>query len=252
MQTRRPLVAANWKMHGNSAALTAWWQSLAPAVTESVEVVWCPPVAYLAAAVVLVDGAIGVGAQNLGEAEGGAHTGEVSGVMLSDCGASHVIVGHSERRALYGETDAVVATKLRRALAAGLTPILCVGESLAERESGQTEAVVCRQLDAAIDGLTEMQLAQLVLAYEPVWAIGTGRTATPEQAQDVHALLRAQLRGRSAKISDSAKILYGGSVKPSNAASLFSQPDIDGGLIGGASLAPAEFAAIVVAASSHS
>jgi triosephosphate isomerase len=252
MQTRRPLVAANWKMHGSRAALAPWWQALAPAVTPSVEIVWCPPVAYLAEAAVLVGGVIGVGAQNLAEAESGAYTGEVAGAMLADCGASHVIVGHSERRALYGETDAVVATKLRRALAAGLTPILCVGETLAERESDQTEAVVSRQLTTAIDGLTETELARLVLAYEPVWAIGTGRTATPEQAQDVHALLRAQLRSRSATVSDSAKVLYGGSVKPGNAASLFSQPDIDGGLIGGASLAAAEFAAIVAAAGSRS
>lgn len=250
MQTRRPLVAANWKMHGSRAALAEWWQGLAPAVGGTVDVVWCPPHPYLAEAVALVAGTIGVGAQNLAEAESGAYTGEVSGVMLADCGVSHVIVGHSERRALYGETDAVVAAKLRRALAAGLTPILCVGETLAERESERTEAVVCGQLAAAIDGLSEAELARLVLAYEPVWAIGTGRTATPEQAQDVHALLRAQLRCRSATVSDSAKVLYGGSVKPGNAASLFGQPDIDGGLIGGASLVAADFAAIVAAAGS--
>jgi triosephosphate isomerase len=251
MQTRQPLVAANWKMHGSRAALAAWWQELAPMLT-AVEVVWCPPVPYLAEAVALAAGRIGVGAQNLGEAEGGAHTGEVSGAMLVDCGASHVIVGHSERRALYGDTDAAVAVKLRRALAAGLTPILCVGETLAEREADQTESVVSRQLSAAVEGLSETELARLVLAYEPVWAIGTGRTATPEQAQDVHALLRAQLRGLSAKVSDSARVLYGGSVKPGNAASLFSQPDIDGGLIGGASLVATDFAAIVAVARSRS
>ncbi|MCU0755410.1 MAG: triose-phosphate isomerase [Xanthomonadales bacterium] len=248
MHTRRPLVAANWKMHGSRAALTAWWQALVPQLDDAVEVVWCPPLPYLDAALRQVAGRIGVGAQNLAEADTGAYTGEVSASMLADCGASHVIVGHSERRALYGESDAVVAGKLRRALAAGLTPILCVGESLAEREAEQTTAVVSRQLSAAVEGLTVAELAHVVLAYEPVWAIGTGRTATPEQAQDVHALLRAQLRGLDAKVSDSAKILYGGSVKPGNAAALFAQADIDGGLIGGASLVATDFAAIVAAA----
>jgi triosephosphate isomerase len=252
MSIRRPLVAANWKMHGSRAALAAWWQDFAPAVAEAVEVVWCPPLPYLHEAIQLAGGRVGVGAQNLAEADAGAYTGEVSGAMLADCGVSHVIVGHSERRALYGESDAVVAAKLRRALAAGLTPILCVGETLEEREAGETAAVVSRQLSAAVEGLSVAELARVVLAYEPVWAIGTGRTATPEQAQDVHALLRAQLRGLDAKVSDSAKILYGGSVKPGNAASLFAQPDIDGGLIGGASLVAADFAAIVAAADRRS
>lgn len=248
MATRKPLVAANWKMHGSRAALSAWWQDYAPTIPSTVDVVWCPPMPYLGEALGLASGRVGVGAQNLAAAESGAYTGEVSGAMLVDCGASHVIVGHSERRALYGESDAVVAIKLRLALAAGLTPILCVGETLAEREADETEAVVSRQLSVALEGLDASALAKLVLAYEPVWAIGTGRTATPEQAQDVHALLRAQLRSLDAKVSDSAKILYGGSVKPGNAASLFGQPDIDGGLIGGASLVAADFAAIVAAA----
>lgn len=248
MAMRKPLVAANWKMHGSRAMLSAWWQGLAPGLDEAVDVVWCPPSPYLLPAAALVGGRIGIGAQNLAEADSGAYTGETSGAMLADCGASHVIVGHSERRALFGESDAVVAVKLRRALDAGLCPILCVGETLAERESGATEAVVSRQLAVAVQGLDAVALARIVVAYEPVWAIGTGRTATPEQAQDVHALLRAQLRGLDAKVSDSAKILYGGSVKPGNAASLFGQPDIDGGLIGGASLVAAEFAAILAAA----
>lgn len=248
MATRKPLVAANWKMHGSRAALHAWWQDYAPTIPSTVDVVWCPPTPYLSEAVGLASGRAAVGAQNLAAAEAGAYTGEVSGAMLVDCGATHVIVGHSERRALYGESDAVVATKLRLALAAGLTPILCVGETLTEREAGETEAVVSRQLSVAVAGLEPCALERLVLAYEPVWAIGTGRTATPEQAQDVHALLRAQLRSLDAKVSDSAKILYGGSVKPGNAASLFDQPDIDGGLIGGASLVAADFAAIVAAA----
>lgn len=252
MATRKPLVAANWKMHGSRAALLAWWQDYAPTIPSTVDVVWCPPMPYLGEALGLAAGRVGVGAQNLAAAEAGAYTGEVSGAMLADCGVSHVIVGHSERRALYGESDAVVATKLRLALAAGLTPILCVGETLAEREADETEAVVSRQLSVAVEGLDANALAKLVLAYEPVWAIGTGRTATPEQAQDVHALLRAQLRSLDAKVSDSAKILYGGSVKPGNAASLFGQPDIDGGLIGGASLVAADFAAIVAAADRRS
>jgi triosephosphate isomerase len=252
MTMRRPLVAANWKMHGSRSALAAWWQAMATTLPGDADVVWCPPAPYLAEAVNLAAGRIGIGAQNLAEAEAGAYTGEIAGAMLLDCGVSHVIVGHSERRALFGESDAVVAAKLRRALAVGLTPILCLGETLAEREAVQTEAVVCRQLSAALAGLAEAELSRVVLAYEPVWAIGTGRTATPEQAQDVHALLRAQLHGLSAKVSGSAKVLYGGSVKPANAASLFGQPDIDGGLIGGASLVAAEFAAIVAAAGRRS
>jgi triosephosphate isomerase (TIM) len=205
----------------------------------------CPPFPYLAQAAERLAGSrVRWGAQNLSEHGSGAYTGEVSAAMLAEFGCRYAIVGHSERRALYGETDAQVAEKFAAARSAGLVPILCVGESLPEREAGRTEEVVARQLDAVLDASGAAQFAQAVLAYEPVWAIGTGRTATPEQAQQVHAVLRERLRRAGAA---EVPVLYGGSVKAANAGALFAMPDVDGGLVGGASLDAKEFLAIAAA-----
>lgn len=215
----------------------------------SVEVLVCPPFVYLSDAVRALRGsALGVGAQNVCAEAAGAYTGEVSAAMLRDVGCSHVIVGHSERRSLYGESDALVARKFAAAQARDLIPILCVGEQLAEREAGQTTEVVARQLDAVVELCGIEAFAQAVVAYEPVWAIGTGRTASPQQAQEVHAFIRERLASRNATIAGSLRVLYGGSVKAANAADLFGQPDVDGGLIGGASLLAEEFVSIVAAA----
>ncbi|MCK9282862.1 MAG: triose-phosphate isomerase [Rhodocyclaceae bacterium] len=209
----------------------------------------CVPYPYLAQArSVLGESAISWGAQDVSEQAIGAYTGEVSAAMLVDFGCRYVIVGHSERRAYYGDTDALVAAKAAAALAVGLTPVFCVGETLAEREAGITGAVVTRQVDAVLARIGSGGLARSVVAYEPVWAIGTGITATPAQAQEVHALIRARLAQTSVEVVKGVQILYGGSVKPGNAAELFSQPDIDGGLIGGASLVASDFAAICAVA----
>ncbi|MBI3897857.1 MAG: triose-phosphate isomerase [Gammaproteobacteria bacterium] len=251
MAGRRPLVAGNWKMNGSRAESTALLTALVQGVVtvSGTEVVVCPPFILIPlAAERLAKSAIAWGGQNLDPRKSGAYTGEVSGPMLRDYDCRYVIVGHSERRALYGETDAVVADKFGAAQAAGLVPILCVGETLAERESGQTQAVVQRQLEAVLAQHSVAALAQAVIAYEPVWAIGTGRTATPAQAQDVHRFIRAQIAARDAKVADGIRILYGGSVKGANARELFNQPDIDGGLIGGASLQAEEFLTICRAA----
>lgn len=191
---------------------------------------------------------MGVGAQNLDPHASGAFTGEVSAAMLTDCGCSHVIVGHSERRTLFGETSAEVAVKARVALESGLVPIVCVGETLAEREAGSTEEVIAAQLDAVVGELGIEAVAGVVVAYEPVWAIGTGKTASPEQAQAVHAFIRGRLAASDAEVAAGVRILYGGSVKPDNAAGLFSNPDIDGGLIGGAALNALDFLGICSAA----
>ena len=217
---------------------------------SSADCVVCPPFVYLpAVGAALAGSAIELGAQDVCEQiESGAFTGEVSASMLREVGCRYVIVGHSERRAIYGESDELVARKFAAALAAGLVPILCVGESLQERESGATEAVVIRQLDAVINAVGVAALGRGVLAYEPVWAIGTGRTASPEQAQEVHACLRGRIAAIDVTITGSMRILYGGSVKAGNAKDIFAMPDVDGGLIGGASLKAAEFAAIVAAA----
>ncbi len=215
----------------------------------SCEVVICPPFPYLMQLQEkLIDTPLMLGAQNLSEYLAGAYTGEVSGEMLKDFGCTHVLVGHSERRSLYGESDDDVAAKFESAQRAGLCPVLCVGETLAERESGATEAVVSRQLNAVIERVGVRALLTSVLAYEPVWAIGTGMTATPEQAQAVHAAIRAQIFGLAPEVGVSVRILYGGSVKPQNAGDLFGQPDIDGGLIGGAALVAGDFLAICRAA----
>ena len=231
---RARLVAGNWKMHGTRAANQALLDAIVAGV-KGVECALCVPFPYLAQAAERLRGTqISWGAQNLSAHASGAHTGEVSAAMLADFGCRYVLVGHSERRQLYGETDAQAAAKFAAARAAGLRPILCVGETLEERDAGRTEAVVARQLDAA---LGKAGFGDAVLAYEPVWAIGTGRTATPEQAQAVHAFLRP-------RVGAAARILYGGSVKPDNAAAIFAQPDVDGGLIGGASLVAKDFLAI--------
>ena len=247
---RRSLVAGTWKMYGSRAANAALLQGVRAAAPAGVEVVLCPPFVFLPdAAVALAGSAIGLGAQDLSaEAGQGAYTGEVAGAMLREVGCSHVIVGHSERRARHNESDAEVARKAVAALAAGLVPIVCVGETLAERDAGATPAVVGRQLAAVLDVCGVDAFRTVVVAYEPVWAIGTGRTASPEQAQEIHALLRGLIASRDATIAGSARLLYGGSVKAGNAAELFAMPDIDGGLIGGASLKVDEFAAILAAA----
>ncbi len=248
---RHILVAGNWKMNGSSAAnaeLVAGIVSGIPA-GDGFSLLVCPPFPYVAAVVEATAGSpVSVGAQNVSEHEKGAFTGEVSPGMLKDLGCEFVIVGHSERRSLYGETSQQVAAKFVAAQAAGLTPILCVGETLEEREAGTTEAVVDEQLDAVLDaaGIAAFQAA--VIAYEPVWAIGTGMTATPEQAQDVHRHIRGRLAAHDEAIAATVQILYGGSMKGENAAGLLGQADIDGGLIGGASLKAADFLAIAQAA----
>lgn len=244
---RRKLVVGNWKMHGSRAANAALLEGLLQARPYGCDVAVCPPFPYLPdVASTLAASELRWGAQDCSAHEQGAYTGEVSAAMLAELGCRYAIVGHSERRTLHGETDEIVAGKAQAALARGVTPVVCVGETLAQREAGQTEAVVKRQLSAVIHALAHCA-GEMVVAYEPVWAIGTGLTATPEQAQAVHALLRQQLRAATPR-ADAMRILYGGSVKPDNAASLFARPDIDGGLIGGAALKAADFVAICRAA----
>jgi len=241
-------------MHGSRAANAPLLDAVKAGAGRAagVSIAVCVPFPYLQeTAVALAGTAIAWGGQTLSEHEAGAYTGEVSGGMLRDFGCTYVIVGHSERRALYGEDDSRVAAKFAAARRAGLTPILCVGETLAERERGSTEAVVARQLAAVVDAGGAGALAGAVVAYEPVWAIGTGRTATPEQAQAVHAFIRARVAASDRATAAALPILYGGSVKPSNAAELFAQADVDGGLIGGASLIAADFVAVCIAAASQ-
>lgn len=249
MSERRKLVAGNWKMNGGLAANQALVQALRGGVGQPVcDVAVCPPSAYLAQLQQLLAGqaAIALGAQDVSQHEGGAFTGDVSAAMLKDFGVRYAIVGHSERRQYQGETDLQVATKVKRALAAGITPIVCVGETLSEREQGLTEFIVRRQLSAVIQ-LNGHCISEIVVAYEPVWAIGTGKTATPTEAQAVHAVLRTQLRAATEQ-ADRVRILYGGSMNAANAAELLAQPDIDGGLIGGAALKAPDFLTIVAAA----
>ncbi|HET9663158.1 MAG TPA: triose-phosphate isomerase [Burkholderiales bacterium] len=248
---RGKLVAGNWKMNGNLASNEALLRDLIPAISPLSEVqrVVCAPFPYLAQLQQLLSGTgVGWGAQDLCQFSEGAYTGGVSAAMLADFGCRHAIVGHSERRSIFGESDEVVAAKFAAALTAGLTPILCLGESLSEREAGDTEGVVARQLDAVTARSGAAGLARGVIAYEPVWAIGTGKTATPEQAQAVHQFIRGRVASHDKAVAESLLILYGGSVKASNAAQLFGMPDVDGGLIGGASLVADEFAAICRAA----
>jgi triosephosphate isomerase (TIM) len=248
---RRRLVAGNWKMHGNRSANAALLEAIVAGLESggNVECAVCPPYPYVAQVADRLRGtALACGAQDASEHAQGAYTGEVSAAMLADCGCRYVIVGHSERRQLYGESDARVAAKFAAVRSAGMTPILCVGETLAERDAGKTESTVARQLDAVLSGAGAGAFAQAVLAYEPVWAIGTGRNATPEQARDVHAFLRGRLAEKDARVAQDLRILYGGSVKAANAAALFAMPEVDGGLIGGASLVATEFLAIARAA----
>jgi triosephosphate isomerase len=248
---RNLLVAGNWKMHGSTAAnaeLVAGIVAGAPA-SDRVNLLVCPPFPYLAAVCAAVgDSRVSVGAQNVSQHASGAFTGEVAVAMLADVGCEYVIVGHSERRTLFGETSQQVAEKFKAVLEGGLKPILCVGETLSEREAGATEAVVDEQLGAAVDAVGIEAFANAVVAYEPVWAIGTGVTATPEQAQAVHAHLRARIASHSMAIAESLQLLYGGSMKGDNAAGLLAMQDIDGGLIGGASLQADDFLAIASAA----
>ncbi|KRE88965.1 triosephosphate isomerase [Frateuria sp. Soil773] len=248
---RKKLVAGNWKMHGSRSMAEALVRDIAARLPETeADVVVFPPYPYIAALAAEHAGSgLGFGAQDVSEHEGqGAYTGEVSAAMLADVGAGWALVGHSERRQYHGESDELVARKFAAARAGGLTPVLCVGETLEQREAGQTEAVIARQLAAVIaaNGIGSFDTA--VIAYEPVWAIGTGRTATPDQAQQAHAFIRSQLEKEDAMIARLTRLLYGGSVKAANAAELFAQPDVDGGLIGGASLTSADFLGICAAA----
>ncbi|MCB1649803.1 MAG: triose-phosphate isomerase [Gammaproteobacteria bacterium] len=238
---RRGLVAANWKMNGSRESITELLHGLRQSLDTGAgaQVLVCPPMPYLDLCSRLLQGSrISLGAQNAHEASSGAFTGETAPGMLLDFGVSHVILGHSERRQLFAETDVQVLAKCLAVQAQGMVPVLCVGETLQEREAGQAEAVVARQLDVVLEAC---ELTKLVLAYEPVWAIGTGQTATPEQAQQMHAFIRQRVAVRSGAVAENICILYGGSVNADNAAQLFAQQDIDGGLVGGASLKPAEF-----------
>lgn len=259
MASRRPVVAGNWKMHGSRAALRQLAAGLCRPWPERSaappQVVAFPPYPYLATVRRALRNSFGgsglevaTGAQDVSVHDQGAHTGEVSAAMLADCGCSHVLVGHSERRAAFGESDELVARKFLQAARQGLTPVLCVGETLEQRRRGQTRGVVLGQLGAVLAACGAAGFGQAILAYEPVWAIGTGRTATPEQAQEVHALLRGEMARADARIASGLRILYGGSVNGANAAALFAQPDIDGGLVGGASLDLKDFWRIILAA----
>jgi triosephosphate isomerase len=244
---KQALIVGNWKMHGSRPANAELLAGILAARPFTVDVAVCVPFPYLfETAATLAASAVRWGAQDVSAHEQGAYTGEVSAAMLAECGCRYTLVGHSERRAYHRESDQLVADKAKALLARGVTPIVCVGETLAERDAGATETVVKRQLAAVIHTLAHCA-GEIVVAYEPVWAIGTGRTATPEQAQQVHAVLRTQLHAATGH-GERMKILYGGSVKPDNAATLLAQPDIDGGLIGGAALKAADFVAICRAA----
>lgn len=244
---RQKLVAGNWKLNGSKTSIESLMGGILAGLEgmDNVAVAVCPPYVYIPMTQTLVAGSrIGLGSQDIADQDAGAFTGEVSGAMLKEFGCDYAIVGHSERRAIYGEQDADTARKFAAARKHGLKPILCVGETLEEREAGITEAVVARQLDAVIALEGVEALTDGVIAYEPVWAIGTGKTASPQQAQDVHAFIRGKLATLNAAVAAKVQILYGGSVKGANAAELFAMPDIDGGLIGGASLDANEFLAI--------
>ena len=249
---RRPFIAGNWKMNLNRAEAVALAKAVAERSTavEGVELAVCPPSVYLEAVGNALKGSkVGLGAQNMYHEASGAFTGEISAAMLVDLGCRYVILGHSERRHVLGETDADVNRKVAAALKAGLTPIVCVGELLAEREAGQTSAVIRRQFDGSLAGVSAADLAKIVIAYEPVWAIGTGKVASPEQAEEVHLDLRKIMADRyNAGLAQEVRIQYGGSVKPSNAAELLSQADVDGALVGGASLKADDFFGIVAGA----
>jgi triosephosphate isomerase len=248
---RRKLIAGNWKMNTDRASAVALASNLAKRISEvsAVDMLVCPPSLYLIpVGEAIGNSGIALGAQNMYHEANGAFTGELSAAMLTDVGCKYVILGHSERRHILGETDADVNKKTKAALAAGLIPIVCVGELLAEREAGQTAAVIKRQFDASLAGIPADQIEKVVIAYEPVWAIGTGKVATPQQAEEVHADLRRLLTERyNERSAGNVRILYGGSVKASNAGELVGQPNIDGALVGGASLKPDEFLGIATA-----
>ncbi len=252
---RKPLIAGNWKLHLTVDEGVLLVQSLATAMAAAgtrangVEVLVCPTALGVHAAAKEAAGSpIMVGGQNCHWEEKGAFTGEISASLLKAAGASHVVLGHSERRQFFGDSDATVNKRLKAALAQGLVPILCIGETLAERDGGKLEQVLSTQVAGALAGFTADQLTSLVVAYEPVWAIGTGRTATTQQAQDAHAFVRSRLKAQVGALADQVRILYGGSVKPDNAKELLAQPDVDGALVGGASLKAQDFSAIVAAA----
>lgn len=247
---RRKIVAGNWKLHGSREFATSLVTDIANGAPEQgVELVILPPLPYLGELVDdFADTAVAFGAQDVSSNEKGAYTGEVSAAMLHEVGARYGLVGHSERRQFHHESSELVARKFAAALHAGLVPVLCVGETLEQREAGQTETVIASQLAPVLALVGGQGFQNAVVAYEPVWAIGTGRTASKEQAQDVHAFIRGEVAKVDARIADSLTILYGGSVKPDNAAELFAQPDVDGGLVGGASLVAADFLAIAQAA----
>jgi triosephosphate isomerase len=246
---RTPLLAGNWKMYKTPAETTAFFEKLLPLVAQSThaDILICPPFVDIAAAVAATAGSrVAVGGQNCEYRKDGAYTGEVSPAMLKAAGCAFVIIGHSERRQYYGETDATVLLRTKAALANGLTPIVCVGEMLAEREAGKTNEVLATQFSGGIAGLSAEEFAQIVIAYEPVWAIGTGKVATPEIAEDAHRVIRGLAAAKfGAEAAAKVRVLYGGSVKPDNVKGLMAQPDIDGGLVGGASLDAASFAGIV-------
>ncbi len=245
---RTSLIAGNWKMNGSLQSVNELIDGLRAGDFGQAELAVCPPAVFLFKVGGMLDGsAIALGAQNVCNQEAGAYTGEVSAAMLREAGCRYAIVGHSERRSLYGETDRLVAERFAMAVSGGLRPILCLGETLQEREQGVTEQVVASQLDAVVDHSGIDSFTDAVIAYEPVWAIGTGQVATPEQAQAVHAFIRARLAQRDAQIANAIRILYGGSMNPGNAAELLAQADIDGGLIGGASLKANDFLAIAQA-----
>jgi triosephosphate isomerase len=249
MEMRRPVIAGNWKMYKTIAEAVGFIEKLKPMVAEAshCEIVVAPPFTAIAAVAAAAKGSnIAVAGQDVHWDKEGAHTGDVSPAMLLDAGATYVILGHSERRQDHGETDAIVNRKLKAALAAGLKPIVCVGETLAEREGNQTETVLARQFAGSLAALTPADLSRIIIAYEPVWAIGTGRTATPEIAQAAHAFLRRQASQRfGEEVAAGLRILYGGSVKPDNIAGLMAREDIDGALVGGASLKADSFSALV-------
>ena len=248
---RQPLVAGNWKMNGSRASIAELLGGLKAGIGQvtTAEVAVCAPAIYVADSQAQLDGtAIAWGGQDVSVHASGAYTGEIAGSMLADFGCRFVIIGHSERRAYHGESDQTVAEKFTAARATGLVPILCVGETLEEREQGITEQVVARQLDAVIEHCGIDAVGEGVIAYEPVWAIGTGKTATPEQAQEVHAFIRGRLAASNQAVADKVRVLYGGSMNPKNAAELLAQGDIDGGLIGGASLKADDFLAVCSAA----
>ncbi len=246
---RRKIAAGNWKLNGSRASASELLAALEVPAGDAAQVLVCPPMPYLAELVTaFADKGIAFGAQDVSAHEKGAFTGEVSAAMLKDVGATHVLVGHSERREYHGESSELVARKFVAAKAAGLVPVLCVGETLDDREAGRTETRIGEQLDAVFEAAGAQALEGAVVAYEPVWAIGTGKTASPAQAQEVHAYIRGQAAARDAKIAGLLPILYGGSVKADNAAELFAQPDVDGGLVGGASLVAADFNGIIAAA----